>query len=45
MGFAREAGDRVVFMDQGELIEQAPAEEFFSGPSEERTKEFLSKVL
>lgn len=45
MGFAREVADRVVFMDEGELIEQAPAEEFFSAPTESRTREFLSKIL
>jgi ABC-type polar amino acid transport system ATPase subunit len=45
MGFAREVADRVVFMDEGELIEQAPADEFFAAPTEGRTKEFLSKIL
>lgn len=45
MGFAREVSDRVVFMDEGELIEQAPAEEFFRCPRKDRTKAFLSKIL
>lgn len=45
MGFAREAGDRVVFMDQGSIIEQAPADIFFQNPKEERTKQFVSQIL
>jgi len=45
MGFAREAADRVVMMDDGQIIEVAPPEEFFSNPKNERTKAFLSKVL
>jgi polar amino acid transport system ATP-binding protein len=45
MGFAREAADRVVMMDDGQIIEQAPPEEFFSAPRNERTKAFLSKIL
>ena len=45
MGFAREAADRVVMMDDGQIIEAAPPEEFFSAPKNERTKSFLSKVL
>jgi len=45
MGFAREVGDRVIFMDGGKIIEQASPEEFFENPKEERTKEFLSKIL
>ncbi len=45
MGFAREAGDRVIFMDEGRIIEAASPEEIFSSPKEERTKNFLSKIL
>ena len=45
MGFAREVGTRVLFMDGGHILEQAPPAEFFANPKEARTKEFLSKVL
>ena len=45
MGFAREVANRVLFMDQGKILEEAPPEEFFAHPKNERTKEFLSKVL
>lgn len=45
MGFAREVGTRVVFMDDGKIAEQAPPEEFFGNPQNPRLKEFLSKVL
>ena len=45
MGFAREAGDRVIFMDEGRIIEEGTPEEIFSNPKEERTKLFLSKIL
>jgi polar amino acid transport system ATP-binding protein len=45
MGFAKEAGDRVVFMDEGVLIEENSPAELFSRPRQERTKNFLSKVL
>lgn len=45
MGFAREVGTRILFMDQGKIIEQNEPKEFFSNPKEARTKEFLSKVL
>ena len=45
MGFAREVATRVLFMDGGVIAEQAPPEEFFTNPKNERTKEFLSKVL
>ena len=45
MGFAKEVGTRVLFMDEGQILEQNTPEEFFSNPREERTKEFLSKVL
>jgi polar amino acid transport system ATP-binding protein len=45
MGFAREVGSRVIFMDKGEIIEEATPEEIFSNPRQERTKSFLQKVL
>ncbi|MEX0839249.1 MAG: amino acid ABC transporter ATP-binding protein [Parvibaculum sp.] len=45
MGFAREVANRVVFMDEGEIIEQAPPEEFFSAPKNERTRSFLAQIL
>ncbi len=45
MGFAREVADRVVFMDEGRLIESAPPDEFFAHPKYERTQLFLSKIL
>ena len=45
MGFAREVADRVVVLDQGELIEQGPPEQIFSRPTHPRTQAFLSRVL
>ena len=45
IGFAREVADRVLFMDEGYIIEQGTPDEIFSHPKEERTKNFLSKVL
>ena len=45
MGFAKEVADRVLFMDEGYIIEQGAPDEIFSHPKEERTKNFLSKVL
>ena len=45
MGFAREVGSRVLFMDEGKIVEQNTPYEFFSNPSNQRLKEFLSKVL
>ena len=45
MGFAREMGDRVLFMDQGILVEEGTPEQVFNEPKHERTKAFLSKVL
>jgi len=45
MGFAREACDWVIFMDDGRKIEEGTAEHFFSSPKEERTKKFLSQIL
>jgi len=45
MGFAKTVADRVIFMDQGEIVELAPPEEFFSNPKEARTKQFLNQIL
>jgi putative glutamine transport system ATP-binding protein len=45
MGFAREVADRVIFMDQGQIVEEAEPEQFFASPREERTRTFLSRVL
>jgi general L-amino acid transport system ATP-binding protein len=45
MGFAREVADRIVFMDQGVVVEEGPPDVFFSQPREERTRLFLSKIL
>ncbi len=45
MGFAREVGDRVIFMDQGKILEQGNPEEIFTQPKHPRLQEFLSKVL
>ncbi|MGH8663097.1 MAG: amino acid ABC transporter ATP-binding protein, partial [Burkholderiales bacterium] len=45
MGFARKVAHRVVFMDNGEIIEDAAKEEFFGSPRSERAQLFLSKIL
>jgi ABC-type polar amino acid transport system ATPase subunit len=45
MGFAREAADRVVMMDEGQIIEEGTPEDFFRAPTQERTKAFLAKIL
>jgi polar amino acid transport system ATP-binding protein len=45
MGFARAAARRIIFMDEGQIIEEAPPEQLFKSPRHERTKLFLSKVL
>jgi glutamate transport system ATP-binding protein len=45
MGFARRAADRVVFMADGEIVEQGQPEQFFTAPRSERAKDFLSKIL
>ena len=45
MGFAREVADRVIFMDEGKILEEAPPAEFFSNPKHPRLKDFLGKVL
>ena len=45
MGFAREVGTKILFMDDGRIVEEAPPQEFFSNPKHPRLKDFLSKVL
>lgn len=45
MGFAREVGDRILFMDQGVILEQGTPQQVFGAPQHQRTKDFLSKVL
>ena len=45
MGFARNAADRVIFMDEGRIVEEGVPDEMFSNPKSERTKAFLSKIL
>jgi general L-amino acid transport system ATP-binding protein len=45
MGFARQVANRVIFMDQGQIIEQNSPAEFFTNPKSERTKLFLSQIL
>lgn len=45
MGFARRVADRVLFMDKGEIVEQADPESFFAAPRHDRAKEFLGKIL
>ncbi|MDR1922067.1 MAG: amino acid ABC transporter ATP-binding protein [Candidatus Adiutrix sp.] len=45
MGFARQVADRVIFMDQGQIIEEAPPAMFFENPSSERTRTFLRQIL
>jgi ABC-type polar amino acid transport system ATPase subunit len=45
MGFAREAGDRIVFMEQGRIVEEGETERFFRTPQQTRTRAFLSQIL
>ncbi len=45
MGFARRVAHRVVFMDEGQVVEQATPEEFFTAPKSDRGRQFLSKIL
>jgi general L-amino acid transport system ATP-binding protein len=45
MGFAKRAADRIVFMDEGRIVEEAPPEEFFSAPKSARAQLFLSNIL
>jgi polar amino acid transport system ATP-binding protein len=45
MGFARDVADTVVFMDQGQIVEQGTPQQIFTNPQEPRTRSFFSKVL
>jgi ABC-type polar amino acid transport system ATPase subunit len=45
MGFAREVGDKVVFMDEGVVVEEGPPDEVFFKPKHQRTRTFLSRIL
>ena len=45
MGFAREVGDRVIFMDDGQIVEEGDPVQVLANPQHERTRAFLSKVL
>jgi polar amino acid transport system ATP-binding protein len=45
MGFAKEVGDRLIFLDDGVIVEEGKPEELFNNPRHERTKLFLSKIL
>jgi polar amino acid transport system ATP-binding protein len=45
MGFAREVGDRVIFMDEGMIVEEGTPEHFFKNPIHDRTKLFLKQIL
>jgi ABC-type polar amino acid transport system ATPase subunit len=45
MGFARQVADRVIFMDQGQIVEEAPPSVFFENPTSERTRTFLEQIL
>ena len=45
MGFARQVADRVVFMANGSIVEEAPPNDFFRNPKNERTKKFLGEIL
>jgi ABC-type polar amino acid transport system ATPase subunit len=45
MGFAREAGDRMIFMDGGAIIEEGEPTEMFNNPQHERTRDFLSQII
>jgi len=45
MGFARQVADRVIFMANGELVEQAAPEVFFRNPTQQRTRDFLGQIL
>jgi putative glutamine transport system ATP-binding protein len=45
MGFARQVADRVIFMDEGQIIEEGSPEHFFNDPQHQRTQAFLSKIL
>ncbi len=45
MGFARKVATRVIFMDEGKIVEDSAKEDFFANPKSERAKDFLAKIL
>ncbi len=45
MGFAREAADRIVFVDQGQILEDSTPEQFFTAPKTERARQFLRQIM
>jgi ABC-type polar amino acid transport system ATPase subunit len=45
MGFARDAADEVIFMDQGRIVERSESEQFFTNPSSPRAKEFIDRIV
>lgn len=45
MGFAREVADRIVFMDEGKIVEESTPQKIYTSPEHPRTREFLSKIL
>jgi polar amino acid transport system substrate-binding protein/general L-amino acid transport system ATP-binding protein len=45
IGFARAVANRIVFMDAGQIVEEAPSDRFFDDPQHDRTRQFLSKIL
>ena len=45
MGFAKKVAHRIIFMDEGRIVEEGTPEEFFANPKEERTRAFLNKIL
>ena len=45
MGFARKVADRIVFMDQGKIVEDSPKEQFFTAPNAERARDFLARII
>ncbi len=45
MGFAREVADRIVFMDEGRIVEEGAPKAFFANPAQERTRRFIGKIL
>jgi ABC-type polar amino acid transport system ATPase subunit len=45
MGFAKQVADRIIFMDEGEIVEENSPEEFFNNPQNNRTKTFLDQIL
>jgi len=45
MGFARTAANRVIFMDEGQIVEEAKPDEFFTNPKSDRARDFLGKIL